>query len=130
MAEQPVAWLRSRAEPGYTDTAALNDIHELLTASTGRADELVGDVRLILTRAGRPMVPVRDIDAAVTETLQGRPVARVESAGTAVTVRQEPIGTGLLIQITTTEPSGPGGVTVTVDHRRPAIMPPTGGDPA
>jgi hypothetical protein len=129
MAEQAVTRLRPRAEPGYTDAAALNDIHALLTTTT--TGDVAGDVALILARAGRPMVAVRDIDAAVTETPPGRPVARVESAGTAVTVRQEPAGAGLLIQVTTTEPNGPGGVTVTVDYRRPHdTSPPPGGDAA
>lgn len=130
MGKQPVAWLRPRAAPGYSDAAALNDIHLLLTTSTSDTGELIGDVRQILARTGRPLIGVRDINAVVTETPQGRPVARVESAATAVTVRQEASGSGLLIQITTTEPSGPGGVIVTVDHRRPHGTPPSGGDPA
>ena len=61
---------------GYGDTAALNDIHALLTTSQDPAADLLGDVGTILTRSGRPMVAVRDIDACITETPTGRPVAR------------------------------------------------------
>ena len=51
MTESTVTRLRPRSQPAYTDTAALNDIHALLTTTTGSTDgELLGDIALAVTR--------------------------------------------------------------------------------
>ena len=50
-----------RPDPPYSDTAALNDIHVLLTA-TDPGDETLADIAAILARTGRPLIPVRDIE--------------------------------------------------------------------
>jgi hypothetical protein len=49
-------------DPPYTDTAALNDIHVLLTASDP-GDGALADIAVILARTGRPMIAARDIEA-------------------------------------------------------------------
>src|ERR1700683_2793644 len=93
--------LVTRLRPGYSDTAALNDLHALLTTATGQtpAEELLADIGLILARAGRPLIPVRDIEITITDTPHGQPVAVTVSAGTTVTVRQESYGSGLHVAI-------------------------------
>lgn len=117
MHDPPVTWLRPRARPGYTDTAALNDIHVLLTTTTTTDGdrELIGDVAAILARTGRAMVRSRDIDITLTETTFGWPVARAESGGTTVVIRQEPASPGLLIEITTATRAERDSLTVTLD---------------
>jgi hypothetical protein len=121
MTDSPVTWLRPGTGPGYSEIDALNDIHALLTGTgigAGTDRELLGDIGAIVTRTGRVLVPVRDIDACVTESPHGRPAALVDAAGTTVTVRQEPAGTGLLVEITGTGLAGAAGdTTVTLDGR-------------
>jgi hypothetical protein len=119
MTDSPVTWLRPGTGPGYSDADALNDIHALLTATAaGTAEEQLGDIAAVVTRTGRALVPARDIDACVTESAHGRPVALVDAGGTTVTVRQEPAGPGLLVEITSTgQHSAADGTTVTLDSR-------------
>jgi hypothetical protein len=119
MTDTPVTWLRPRTGAGYTDGDALNDIHALLTGTDGSSSaELRGDIGVILTRTGRAMVASRDIDACVTDSPHGRPVALVDASGITVTVRQEPAGTGLLVEITSTGQASAGeDTTVTLDGR-------------
>jgi hypothetical protein len=113
-----VTWLRPRGQPGYTDTAALNDIHALLTTGTGDGDrDLLGDIAVVMTRTGRPMVRGRDIDTSLSESPTGWPVAQVEAEDTTVTVRQHPAGTGLLIEITTRTQAERDQLAVTLDGR-------------
>jgi hypothetical protein len=114
MTNRPVTRLRPRTVPGYTDAAALNDIHALLTSTSTASAGLLSDLGLILARAGRPLIQVRDIEITIADTPNGRPVARTISAGITVTVRQEPTGPGLLIEITT-RPGEAGDVTVIFD---------------
>ncbi len=52
MPDRSVTQLRPRASSGYTDTAALNDIHTLLT-TTDPGDGALADITQILTRTGR-----------------------------------------------------------------------------
>ena len=127
MTNRPVTRLRPRTTPGYTDAAALNDIHALLTSSDTAAAGLLGDVGLILARTGRPLIPVRDIEITIADTPHGRPVATTVSAGITVTVRQEPAGPGLLIEITT-RPGKAGDFTVILDGS--VLASPHGGSPA
>ena len=54
MPDGTVTPLRPRAAAAYTDTAALNDIHALLTA-TEPGQAALKDIALILARTGRPM---------------------------------------------------------------------------
>jgi hypothetical protein len=76
MPNSNVTWLRPRDPTIYTDAAALNDIHALLTSTaTGGAAEVLTDVGLILARAGRPMTRARHIEVRVTETAAGWPAA-------------------------------------------------------
>ena len=82
MTDRTVTPLRPPGRSGYSDTAALNDIHALLT-STDPGDGALADIALILGRAGRPMVPVRDIEVSATETALGWPVACVEAGDTS-----------------------------------------------
>jgi hypothetical protein len=107
--------LRPRAAPpGYDDTAALNDIHALLTAGDP-GDAALADVALILARTGRPMLPARDIEITVTETALGWPVACADAGDTTVFIRQAPAGPGLLIEICTKTARAHGELTVTLD---------------
>lgn len=100
MTDRVVTPLRPRALSRYTDTAALNDIHALLTA-TEPGSAALADIAQILTRTGRPMTRVRDIEVTTTETALGWPVACIDAGDTSVYIRQAPSGTGLLIEICT-----------------------------
>lgn len=130
MTDQVVVPLRPRTRPGYTDTAALNDIHALLTTSTTADRELLADVAAILVGAGRPMVPARHIEADVTESPIGWPIARVNAGDTTVTVRQDPAGPGLLVEITTRTPAEADQLVVSLDGRCLHHHRPTGGHAA
>lgn len=110
---------RGRQPSADADTPALNDIHALLTAPGHGSDrDRLRDIGLILARTGRPMVRARDIDASTKLSTTGWPVARVVAEDTTVTVRQDPAGTGLLVEITTRTPAERDGLTVTLDSRR------------
>lgn len=114
MSDQVVVPLRPRTRPGYTDTAALNDIHTLLT-TTDPGDATLADIAVILTRTGRPMVAARDIEITTTETALGWPVACAQAGDTSVYIRQAPTGPGLLIEITTKSADEHDALTVTLD---------------
>ena len=103
-----------RRGPPYTDTAALNDIHVLLTI-TDPGDGTLADIAAILARTGRPMCAVRDIGTSTTETALGRPVACVDAGDTSVFVRQAPAGTGLVIEICTKTEAEQDALAVTLD---------------
>jgi hypothetical protein len=109
--------LRSRRQPAYTDTAALNDIHALLTTTSTGPTQALADVGLILARSGRPMTRARHIEVRITETTSGWPAARVDAEDTTVTVTQDPAGTGLAIEITTNSPAERDNLTITLDGR-------------
>jgi hypothetical protein len=114
MTDQVVVPLRPRPRPGYTDTAALNDIHTLLT-TTDPGDTTLGDIAVILARAGRPMVRARDIEITTTETALGWPVACVQADDTSVFIRQDPAGAGLLIEICTKSAAEHDALAITLD---------------
>jgi hypothetical protein len=115
--------LRPRAA-AYTDTAALNDIHALLTA-TEPGQGALKDIALILARTGRPMIKARDITVSMIETALGWPVALVDAGDTNVYVRQDPAGEGLLIEVCTETDAEAATLTVTLDG---ALLRPTSGD--
>jgi hypothetical protein len=133
MSDASITWLhrpRPNSQPGYDDTAALNDIHALLTTTGGDGRSLLGDIAEVVARSGRPMVRARDIEVTTTETRIGWPVAQVDAEDTTVTVRQDPAGSGLLIEITTATARELRQLTVTLnsaDLHRPS---PFGGDAA
>ena len=127
MPDGTVTPLRPRAPAGYTDTAALNDIHTLLTAADPGDATLTG-IADILLRTGLPMTPIRDIEISTTETALGWPVACVEAGDTAVFVRQAPAGAGLVIEICTKTDTEHDALAVTLDGRplhpdRPTTIP-------
>ena len=76
------------------------------------------------------MVRGRDIDARVTESPIGWPVAHVDAEDTTVTVRQDPAGAGLLVEITTRTAAERDALTVTLDGRRLHHPCPPGGHAA
>ncbi len=118
MPDSPVTWLRRPGQPAYTDADALNDIVVLLTTVRDTDEALLGDIAAVIVRTGRAMARVRGIEACVTESPHGRPVAHVDAVGTFVTVRQEPDGAGLLVEITSTgQNDTPDEVTVLFDGR-------------
>ena len=129
MPDRTVTPLRPRAPSGYTDTAALNDIHALLTTGDP-GDGALTDIALVLTRTGRPMVAARDIEITTTETALGWPVACAQAGDTSVFIRQAPAGPGLLIEITTKTAAEHDALKVTLDGRtlHPAVR--SGGDAA
>ncbi|HUZ56826.1 MAG TPA: hypothetical protein VMU94_30435 [Streptosporangiaceae bacterium] len=129
MHDRTVTPLRSRAPSAYTDTAALNDIHALLT-STELGGGALADIAQILARSGRPMVAARDIEISVTETALGWPVACVQAGDASVFVRQAPAGPGLLIEICTKTAAECDALTVTLDGRALHPSGPAGGDAA
>ena len=116
MPERTVTPLRARAPSGYTDTAALNDIHALLT--TGDPGEgALADIALVLARTRRPMAAVRDIEITTIETALGWPVACAQAGDTSVFIRQAPVGQGLLIEIATKTAVEHDALTITLDGR-------------
>lgn len=114
MPDGTVTPLRPRVAAAYTDTAALNDIHALLTA-TEPSQSTLQDVALVLARTGRPMTKARDIEVSTIETAMGWPVACVDVGDTNVYVRQDPAGSGLLIEICTENDAEAKTLTVTLD---------------
>jgi hypothetical protein len=116
MAERTVALLRPRGERGYSDTAALNDIHVILTTAEPDGSALA-EIAEVVTRTGRPMVTARDIEISTTETALGWPVACAQAGDTSVFVRQEPAGPGLLVEITTKTAAEAGTLTIVLDGR-------------
>ena len=129
MPDRTVTLLRPRPPSGYTDTAALNDIHAILTA-TGTGDGAVADITQILALTGRPMVAARDIEITTTESALGWPVARAQAGDTSVVIRQEPASADLLIEITTTAATEHDALRVTLDGRTLHSAHPAGGDAA
>jgi hypothetical protein len=103
-----------RGQHAYTDTAALNDIHALLTSSDVGADTLA-DIAAIVVRTSRALVPVRDIETSCTETVLGWPVACVDAGDTTVFVRQATAGTGLVVEICTRTDAEQAALAVTLD---------------
>jgi hypothetical protein len=87
--------------PGYTDTAALNDIHAILCCHSGWSPGTLEEVAEVLARCGRPVMAVRDIEAAAGQTPAGLPQARVDAGGTEAEVYQDQSG-GLVVAITAT----------------------------
>lgn len=122
------------APPGYTDTAALNDIHAIMCRPGGPAAGALDDIGEVLARAGRPIIEVRDIQACVAETPAGLPEARVDAGTTSVRVYQDTSG-GLVAAIAATA-ADETHLTVTLNRRQlhPALSlspgPPGGGTPS
>ena len=105
-----------RGQHAYTDTAALNDIHALLTSTDLGADTLA-DIAAIVARTSRALVPVRDIETSCTETVLGWPVVCVDAGETTVFVRQAVAGTGLVVEICTRTDAEQASLAVTLDGR-------------
>ena len=97
----PAAQLRPGMCGVYTDTAAMNDIHAVITSRAGAATAALECIAEILVRSGRLMAPARHITATVDDDEHGLPVARIDGDGTYVTMGQDPGGPGLRIQIRT-----------------------------
>ena len=118
MSKSNVTWLRPPDPALYTDAAALNDIHALLTTTaSGSAPELLADIGLILARSGRPPVRARHIEVRVTETTKGWPAAHVDAEDTTVIIAQDAADASLLIEITSTRPGENDGPTITLNGR-------------
>jgi hypothetical protein len=129
MTDRSITPPRRTGSSRYSDTAALNDIHALLT-STNPGDGALADIALILGRAGRPLMPVRDIEISATDTALGRPVACVEAGDASVRVRQATDGTGLVIEICTRTAAEHAALTITLDDAPLHAPHPVGCDPA
>ena len=129
MNDRSITPLRPPDRNRYSDTAALNDIHTLLT-STNPGDSTLTDIALILGRAGRPLMPVRDIEISATETALGRPVACVESGDVSVLVRQATNSTGLLVEICTQTAAEHAALTIALDGTSLHAPHPVGCGPA
>jgi hypothetical protein len=129
MTVREVTPLRPHASSAYTDTAAVNDIHALITAGNP-GDGALADIAQILTRAGRPMTPVRDIEISTTETALGWPVACAQAGDTSVFIRQVPDGPGLLIEIYAKTDAERDGLTVTLDNCLMLLACEAGSEPA
>jgi hypothetical protein len=116
--------LRLVTEPGYGDTAALNDIQAILSRTARPDAEIVlSEIADVLTRAGRPPAASRDIEVRTEENAWGWPVARVEAGDTTVLVGQKPAGPGLLIEITSRSAAEAEALSVTLDG---LMLQPTG----
>jgi hypothetical protein len=112
MHDSAVTQLRPRAPSAYSDTAALNDIHALLTTTVPGDGELA-DIAQIVERTGRPLVAVLEI--STTETALGWPVACAQSGDTSVFIRQAPGGAGLLVEACTRTAAEHDALTVILD---------------
>ena len=131
MSDATVIWLHPPPkEAALTDTEAVNDIHALLTSNGTDPAGRLADIVAIVARTGRPMVRGRDIGAQVTESPSGWPVAQVDAEDTAVVVRQDPSGAGLLVEIATRTAAERDGLTVTLDGCRLHDPNPPGGHAA
>lgn len=124
MTDSTVTRLPPHGPAAYTDTAAVNDIHALLTTTSGGDRDLADDIAQVVARTGRPMVRGRDIDLTMSHSPVGWPIAHVDAEDTTVTVRQNPAGFGLLIEITTHAAAEADQLAVTLDglclhHPRP-----------
>jgi hypothetical protein len=132
MSDASITWLhqpRRGGQPAYDDAVALNDIHALLTTSSDERS-MVGDIAAVVARSGRPMVRARDIEATTTQTRTGWPVTRVDAEDTTITVRQDPAGPGLLIEISTATAGERDQLTVTLNGRGLHDPRPPGGQAA
>jgi hypothetical protein len=108
---------RGGAAAGYTDTAALNDIHAIMCRRPGGVDPATfDDVAQVLARCGRPVMALRDIDATAGHTPAGLPHARVDAGGTTIEVYQDQSG-GLVVAITATA-ADEAGLTVRLNDRQ------------
>jgi hypothetical protein len=116
MTDGTVTPLRPPASAGYSDTAALNDIHTLLTRTDLGADTLA-DIAAIVARTSRALIPIRDIEISSTETVLGWPVACVDAGETTVFVRQATAGTGLLVEVCTRTDTERAALAITLDGR-------------
>ncbi len=116
MTARTVTPLRPLADPGYSDTAAVSDIHAILSRwPAPPAGDLAAGLALVLARAGRPLVRVCDIEISATETAQGWPVACAQAGDTTVYIRQDPAAGGLLVEITTKTDTAASDLAVTLD---------------
>ena len=61
------------------------------------------------------MVRARDIEITTTETALGWPVACAQAGDTSVYIRQDPAGSGLLIEICTKSVAEHDALTVSLD---------------
>jgi hypothetical protein len=129
MPAREVTQLHPRRPAAYTDTAALNDIHALITAGDPGDGALI-DIAQILARTGRPATPVRDIEISSTETALGWPVACARAGDTSVFIRQAPTGPGLLIEIYAKTDTERDGLAVTLDGCSLQLACPAGPEPA
>jgi hypothetical protein len=114
MPDHAVTRLRPVPPPPYSDIAALDDIHAILTAPDPSQASLA-DIAEVVARTGRPLVAARDIEITTTETALGWPVACTQAGDTTVYVRQEPAGPGLRVEITTKTAAEAAGLTATLD---------------
>ena len=107
----------------YTDGAAVNDIHALLTTWQGTDSDALTCVAELVMRTGRPMTPARDIEVTQTSSPLDRPVVHAESDGTVITICQDPAGPGLHVAVTSRDPADRAALKVTVDGRPLAPAP-------
>jgi hypothetical protein len=104
-----------RPQSSYTDTHAVDDIHALVSKSEFLASGELAAIAEIIERTGRPMVAGRDIDVTTTQTALGWPVITISSGGTAIIIRQEPMGTGLRADITAATQAERDSLTITLN---------------
>jgi hypothetical protein len=116
---------RRAAMPGYTDTAALNDIHAIFCRHGGWDPGTLEDVAQVLARCGRPVLAIRDIEAAVEQTPAGLPQVRVDAGGTTVETYQDQSG-ALVVAIAATPPDE-AALVITLNTRQ--LHPTTGRRP-
>jgi len=129
MPDATITPLRPRVPSRYSDTAALNDIHALLTA-TDPGDGTLTGIAQILAHTGRPLIRPRDIQVSTTETALGWPVACVDAGATTVFAHQVAAGGGLVIEVSTRTDAEKAALAITLDGHPlhpggpPAVPPP------
>jgi hypothetical protein len=94
----------------YGDTAAIDDIHALLTSDIApRGAEALACIAEILARTGRTLAPARHISADVAVDDEGLPVGHIDVGGTHVYVGQDPGSPGIWVRIQTSVDAGKPG---------------------
>ncbi len=116
---------------GYGDTAALNDIHAVLTTpSPLTAEDALQAVAGFVARTGRPMFPSRVITAVMEDDPFGMPVARIDAEGTTILITPALNATGLLIHVTPRDQAEEDALVIDVNGKtvstRVAPRPATG----
>jgi hypothetical protein len=116
-----VTRLRPGRTAAYDDTAAMEDIHALLTSDIApRGSEALACIAEILARTGRSLTPAGHISADVAVDGEGLPVGHIDVGGTHVYVGQDPGSPGIWVRIQTSADAGKADPGTVISDEPPA----------